>query len=226
MQRNFAAALSAVLKHEGGYVDHPSDPGGATNLGITHKTLAAWRKVVPFTKLPKSEIKALTRDEAAAIYRANYWNAIHGDDLPAGIDYAVMDYAVNSGPGRAAKTLQRLVGVPEDGQIGPVTLAAVGKVHPTNIASLINAYCDARMAFLTKLPTFATFGKGWTARVKGVRSLALEMAAQTPANPKPQPIPVQPPETPAKGKSGLPGWVVAAAVLAAAVAVYFIFIHR
>jgi lysozyme family protein len=176
MQRNFERSLSAVLAHEGGYVDHPKDPGGATNMGITHKTLALWRKVTPYWDLPKSEIKALKRSEAAAIYRANYWDKIKGDDLPSGLDYAVMDYAVNSGPGRAAKALQRLVGAAEDGQIGPDTLRKVAAVHPDNLASLIIAYCDGRMTFLKGLPTFGTFGKGWTSRVTGVRKLALEMA--------------------------------------------------
>lgn len=214
MQRNFERSLSAVLAHEGGYVDHPKDPGGATNMGITHKTLALWRKVTPYWDLPKSEIKALKRSEAAAIYRANYWDKIKGDDLPSGLDYAVMDYAVNSGPGRAAKALQRLVGVAEDGQIGPDTLREVAAVHPDNLASLIAAYCDGRMAFLRGLPTFPTFGKGWTSRVTGVRKLALEMAGDK----LPIDLPDEP-ETPASEPANKPsrvGWVVFAIVAAAA----------
>jgi lysozyme family protein len=186
MHSNYEASLAAVLKHEGGYVDHPSDPGGATNLGITHKVLAKWRKVSPWWKLDKSEVKNLTRSEAAAIYRANYWDAIKGDELPSGVDYAVFDYAVNSGPARAAKALQRIVKAKVDGAIGPETVGLAGKLAASDI---INLLCDERMTFLQRLSTFGVFGKGWTARVKGVRTLALRMAAS--------PSPVTPPPTPA-----------------------------
>lgn len=181
-ERGFDRALLLVLAHEGGYVDHPSDPGGATNLGITRKTLARWRKVTPWTDLPKSEVKALTKASVAPIYRAFYWDEINGDKLPAGLDYAVFDYAVNSGPGRASMALQRLVGVADDGEIGPITLAAVAKRKP---ADLINALCDERLAFLRRLSTFPVFGRGWTSRVAGVRKVALEMAAE--AKPVAQP---------------------------------------
>ena len=166
---NFPACLADVLVHEGGYVDHPKDPGGATNLGITIGTLTGWLG----RQATKAEVKALTKTTVAPIYRANYWDKIGGDDLPSGLDAAVFDFAVNSGPGRAAKLLQRLVGVPQDGQIGPVTLAAVAKAP--NVAGLINAYCDARMAFLRGLGTFDTFGRGWTRRVDGVRKKSLQM---------------------------------------------------
>lgn len=174
-ERGFDRALTLVLAHEGGYVDHPSDPGGATNLGITRKTLARWRKVTPWTDLPKSEVKALTNAAVAPIYRAFYWDEINGDKLPAGLDYAVFDYAVNSGPGRAAMALQRLVGVADDGEIGPITLAAVAKRKP---ADLINALCDERMAFLMRLSTYPVFGRGWKSRVDGVRKTALGIAAE------------------------------------------------
>lgn len=185
-ERGFDRALPLVLAHEGGYVDHPSDPGGATNLGITRKTLARWRKITPWTDLPKSEVKALTKATVAPIYRAFYWDEINGDKLPAGLDYAVFDYAVNSGPGRAATALQRLLFVADDGEIGPITLAAIAKRKPTD---LINALCDERLAFLRRLSTFPVFGKGWTSRVAGVRKVALEMAAETkPVNPPSEPI--------------------------------------
>jgi lysozyme family protein len=203
MQSNFDAALSAVLKHEGGYVDHPSDPGGATNLGITHKVLAKWRKVSPWWKLDKSEVKNITRSEAAAIYRANYWDAIKGDELPSGVDYAVFDYAVNSGPARAAKALQRIVKAKVDGAVGPETVGLTGKLAASDI---INLLCDERMTFLQRLSTFGVFGKGWTARVKGVRKLALEMAATAPAEPV-QPAPPIPAPTPATDDKR-PWWAV------------------
>lgn len=165
----FARCVAEVLKHEGGYVDHPRDPGGATNRGITHLTLADWRGQ-PVTK---ADVQALTEKEAREIYRARFWNAIQGDRLPAGVDLAVFDFAVNSGPARAARVLQRQLGVPADGVIGPQTLAAVGKVDAARLAS---GLCRARLAWMRGLPTWDAFGKGWTARVVDVERVALEMA--------------------------------------------------
>jgi len=169
----FARCLDLVLAEEGGYADHPSDPGGATKFGITHKTLARWRKVSPWWKLPKAEVKALGRPEAGQIYRSGYWTRIRGADLPAGLDLALFDYAVNSGPPRAVKALQELVGVKADGWIGPLTLAAVRARPP---AELVAALCDARLGFLGRLATFSVFGTGWSRRVSTIRAAALEMA--------------------------------------------------
>lgn len=172
----FEACLTEVLRHEGGYVDHPSDPGGATNMGITHKTLARWRRVRPWSALPKAEVAALSRGEAAAIYRAQYWNASRAGDMPAGLDLALFDFAVNSGIDRAVRTLQATLGVPADGVVGPVTLAAVGE---RDVKAMINALCDRRLGFLGRLGTFATFGRGWTRRVAAVRAAALAGAKTT-----------------------------------------------
>jgi len=190
----FGRALSLVLKHEGGYVDHPADPGGATNRGITLATLSTWRG----RPVTKAEVKALTETEAAAIYRANYWNVVKGDDLPRGVDLAVFDFAVNSGPARAAKHLQALVGVDADGVIGPKTLAAIRSTKPSD---LIRKLTRSRLAFLSGLPTWPTFGKGWRARVLGVEKEALAMAGDasgpilTPPPPdiEPPPVPVSQP---------------------------------
>lgn len=173
-KENFQRSLAAVLAHEGGYVDHPVDPGGATNMGITHKTLARWRKVSPWWNLPKSAVQNLTKDEAGKIYRAQYWNTVRGDDLPAGLDYAVFDYAVNSGPARAVKDLQRVLGVGVDGIVGVETLSAL---TASNIANVITGLMDRRMAFLRSLKTFPTFGRGWTRRVNEVRETAGKMAS-------------------------------------------------
>ena len=172
MKKNFRVSLAHVLAHEGGYVDHPLDPGGATNLGITRRTLAAWRGVRPWRKLPKSEVKSLKRREAARIYRARYWDGVSGDKLPSGVDYAVFDYAVNSGVARAAKALQSVVGARVDGIVGPMTLAAVSRHHPKTI---IRRLIARRRNFLQRLRTWKTFGRGWTARVNGVLTDALEM---------------------------------------------------
>jgi lysozyme family protein len=173
MQSNFAAAIALVLKSEGGYVDNPKDNGGATNLGITRAVLASWRGVAPVTRLPKSAVANLTVAEATTIYRANYWQAIAGDDLPSGLDYAVLDYAVNSAPARAAKALQTLLGVTVDGRIGPETVAAAKAAGNEAILKL----CAARLAWLETLPTWQTFGGGWSKRVASVRADALNMAA-------------------------------------------------
>lgn len=169
MNRNFARALSLVLKHEGGFVNHPDDPGGATNKGVTIATYRAY--VNP--KGTVADLKKITDEQVAKVYKAQYWDAVKGDDLPSGLDYAVFDYAVNSGPARAAKHLQAVIGVTQDGKIGPQTVAKAASL-PT--ASTINALCDKRMAFLKGLKTWPTFGKGWTRRVEDVRSEATKMA--------------------------------------------------
>ena len=166
----FERCLSEVLRHEGGYVDHPGDPGGATNMGITRKTLARWRKVTPWTGLPKAAVAALTRDEAALIYRASYWNTVRAGAMPAGVDLALFDFAVNSGPDRAVRMLQAALGVAADGEVGPVTLAAAGAADHRR---LVNALCDRRLSFLQRLTSFAVFGRGWTRRVAEVRAEAL-----------------------------------------------------
>lgn len=170
MADRFDACLTEVLRHEGGYVDHPSDPGGATNMGITRKTLARWRKVSPWTALPKHEVATLTRGEAAQIYRANYWNACSAGSMPAGLDLALFDFAVNSGSDRAVRMLQAVLGVSADGEVGPVTIVAAGS---GDTRRLINALCDRRLGFLERLATFAAFGRGWTRRVAAIRVAAL-----------------------------------------------------
>lgn len=164
----FAKAMPHVFMEEGGYVDNPKDPGGATNLGITISTLSAWEG----RKVSKTEVKALTKDKATSIYKSNYWDAIRGDDLPSGVDYAVFDFAINSGPARAVKFLQRVVGVADDGVVGAKTLAAIREMSPERI---INALSDARLGWLKTLDTFKTFGKGWSGRVSRVRSRALAL---------------------------------------------------
>lgn len=177
----FDACLTEVLRHEGGYVDHPADPGGATNMGITRKTLARWRGISPWWNLPKTAVQALDRSEAAQIYRAGYWDLCRAGEMPAGVDLAVFDYAVNSGPGRAVRTLQHVLGVPIDGIVGPVTLAAASKA---DAAGTIGELCDRRLGFLKLLSTFPVFGRGWTSRVRAVRTAALA-AAPTSHHPNP-----------------------------------------
>lgn len=175
MSHGFTPELQAwIFKTEGGYVDHPKDPGGATNMGITRKTLAAWRGISPYTALPKSEVRNLTKTEAASIYKKNYWDLAQCSSLPRGLDYAVMDYGVNSGVGRAVKDLQRTVKEfykgTVDGVIGAMTITAVKDFcEAYGVDVLIKAYCDRRFAFVSGLKTFATFGKGWTTRIWGAK---------------------------------------------------------
>jgi lysozyme family protein len=151
---------SWLFASEGGYVDHPADPGGATNHGITHKVLARWRG----RPVSKQDVRDLTLAEAGQIMKVNYWDVIQGDKLPAGLDYALFDYAVNSGPGRAVKDLQRVLGVKVDGLVGLETLAAV---ESKNVVAQIEALCERRYRFVSGLKTFAVFGKGWTRRIMG-----------------------------------------------------------
>lgn len=177
MDRNFDRALSAVLKHEGGFANHPKDPGGPTNKGVTLANFRAYVK--PGGTV--DDLKALTTAQAGTVYRRFYWDAVMGNDLPDGVDYAVFDFAVNSGPKRAAQFLQRIVGAADDGVIGPATIKAVKAMDGHKV---IAALLDARLAWLKTLGTFKTFGNGWASRVDGVRKLALELADQPRFAPK------------------------------------------
>ncbi|MGV8855325.1 MAG: glycoside hydrolase family 108 protein [Devosia sp.] len=178
----FDICLDSVLAQEGGYADHPGDPGGATNLGITRKTLARWRQVTPWWALPKSAVQQLQRPEAGRIYRAGYWDASRAGQMPHGLDLALFDFAVNSGPGSAVRSLQAELGVRVDGAVGPLTLGAVNARAGTDgIAGLIDALSDRRLGFLNRLSGFAVFGRGWTRRVATIRTAALAAAGATPS---------------------------------------------
>jgi lysozyme family protein len=168
MRANFAEALQHVLKHEGGFVNHPADPGGMTNLGCTK---AVWEEHCGHP-VDEKAMRALTPADVAPLYKRKYWDKIKGDELPDGVDYVVFDAAINSGPGRAAKWLQATVGVEPDGGIGPKTLEAVGGFGPKD---LIEDYSKRRLAFLMDLNTWPTFGKGWGRRVNDVEQTALKM---------------------------------------------------
>lgn len=167
----FDRCLKAVLKHEGGYVDHPRDPGGATNLGITLGTAKAFRLDIDGDgDVDKNDVRLLTPATAAPVYRAGYWLKCKCDQLPAGVDYMVFDLAVNSGTGRAIRYLQRAAGVAEDGVIGPKTLAAVHAVRPD---AIVGKMANIREVFYRSLSTFPTFGRGWLRRLNDVRGTAL-----------------------------------------------------
>jgi lysozyme family protein len=168
MKENFDTALEAILHHEGGYVDHPKDPGGRTNLGCTQRVWEEWVG----HPVDEKTMRELTPELVGPLYKAKYWDKIKGDDLPAGVDYVVFDAAINSGPGRAAKWLQQTVGAVPDGAIGNGTLA---KVEAMDADDIVSKYQETRLGFLKSLPTWDTFGKGWGRRVTEVKDAALKM---------------------------------------------------
>jgi lysozyme family protein len=185
MKANFGACVAHVFLSEGGYVDHPNDPGGATNMGITIKTLAAYRG----RKVTKAEVKALTKSEAAEIYRKNYWDAVSGDYLPRGLDLVAFDGAVNSGPARGAEWLQQALGVAPDGRIGPKTIAAANSTYaPAAIARNIairRTFMKSIRDKKTKALLWDTFGRGWNNRLLALEKAALAMADDASLTAKP-----------------------------------------
>lgn len=148
----FKEYIERILGHEGGYVNHPNDPGGETNWGIAKRSY------------PQLNIKTLTREKAIEIYRDDFWIRYRCNELPEDVAFQVLDAAVNHGGGNAIRWLQRSVGVADDGVIGSVTLAACRRMAPADILLLFNA---ERLEFYTKLSTWPSFGKGWTRRVAG-----------------------------------------------------------
>lgn len=169
MQQNFEYSLSHVLMHEGGWSDHPRDPGGATMKGIT---LATFRRYFGENQ-SKDDLRAISDTQLRQIYASGYWDKCHCNELPAGIDYAVFDGAVNSGPGRSIRWLQLAVNASSDGIIGPITLAKVTLDDADNVT---NKICDERLSFLRRLSTWSVFGRGWERRVENVRTTASTMA--------------------------------------------------
>ena len=168
MKSNYDKCLKTILHHEGGYVNHPKDPGGETNLGVTKRVY----KEHGGTK----DMKDLLVEDVAPIYKKGYWDKIKGDDLPGGLDLCVFDFGVNAGPGRAAKFLQQMIGTTVDGGIGPNTLAKVEKyIRENGEAESVEKYKSMRQKYYEQLSTFATFGKGWTRRVEETTKLALDL---------------------------------------------------
>jgi len=172
MNSNFDKAFDLVMKSEGGYVNDPSDRGGETNLGVT---IAAWGAYLGRNIQP-GEMKALTREQVKPFYKQMYWDKVKCDDLPKGVDYAVFDFAVNAGTGRAAKFLQRAVGAVDDGVIGAGTLALVAKALTKD---LLDNFSKQKEDFYRGLAeTNASqqkFLKGWLARVEHVHDDAIDM---------------------------------------------------
>lgn len=170
MRANFPNALAHVLEHEGGFSDHPKDPGGVTNLGVTLRTWQEWVRH-PVTV---NAMKELTPEDVTPLYEKKYWRIANCDSLPAGLDYLVFDFAVNAGPGRALKTLQTAVGVTPDGVLGPKTLSAIAAV---GVEKAVELFTEERLKFYKSLQTFDVFGKGWTRRSEEARDIAKTMIA-------------------------------------------------
>lgn len=166
----FEPAVSLILKHEGGFSNHPKDPGGATNMGITQKTLDSFNRRFPGCGFPSS-VRDLKVEQVKTIYRIDYWDVCRCDELPPGLALSVFDMCVNAGPGRATRILQQVLGVHADGKIGPITLAAAANTR----APEIYAYANKRMEFYKSLSTFETFGRGWTRRTEETLTEALKL---------------------------------------------------
>lgn len=167
---NFQKCLDFVLKHEGGFVNNPSDPGGMTNLGVTSRVWEEWVG----HPVSEKEMRNLTPLMVRPLYKRKYWDACFADDLISGLDYCVFDVAVNSGVGRSIKLLQSCARATPDGDYGSITSALVKKVSSDPIR-IIELYCARRLEFLESLRTFATFGKGWSQRISEVKATALGM---------------------------------------------------
>lgn len=221
-------SLRLVLKYEGGYTNHPADPGGPTNWGITiNDARMYWKK-----NATAQDVKVMPLSVAKTIYKARYWDVLRCDELPPGLDYTIMDYGVNSGVGRSGKVLRRALGLPDNTSV--VTDQVIAAVRKANITKLINFICSERMAFLRSLRTWPSFGKGWTARVTAVRAHSLNMAGKPTVL---TPEPIIPPKTEkaiipintkgqvgssvgtatvgttAAAQPGLPAWAVIAIIL-------------
>jgi lysozyme family protein len=150
----FKTALDLILKHEGGYVNHPEDPGGETKYGISKRAY------------PDVDIKNLTPEQAGEIYYKDYWCKVQCDSLPEPVALMVFDAAVNMGVRRAAKQLQKAASATPDGVVGPMTIKAVRDAYRTSEEDFLQALYDKRQSFYERLKTFKTFGRGWTRRNK------------------------------------------------------------
>jgi lysozyme family protein len=172
-QASWPQIASWLDADEGGFVDDPRDPGGATNHGVTLRELAAYEG----HQVTVADVRALSLTTANAILKTQYFDAVHGADLPSGLDYAVTDAAVNSGPVQAIKWLQAVLKISADGHWGVITSHAVSQIKPADVVALIDAYDRARLGFLQRLRTWPIFGKGWSNRVNRVPARAKILAA-------------------------------------------------
>ena len=151
MRQNLQRSLDFTLKFEGGYIKHPKDPGGHTNKGITLATLRRYR-----SKATVADLKNISDELVAQIYRHGYWDAVEADHLAAGVDGATFDYSVNSGPGAAKKSLMKVIGGPD---------------HMT-----VKKLCARRLSIYQTFKHWKYFGKGWTRRITTGEALWVKWA--------------------------------------------------
>jgi len=168
----FETCLSETLKWEGGWSNHPQDTGGATMRGVIQRVYDAWRER---QGLARQTVRKITDDELNAIYRENYWQLVRGDELPEGLDLCVFDYGVNSGPSRSVSHLQEVLGIKVDGNMGPVTIAAVNASDPVEI---VKKLCERRRKFVRQIKSYPTFGKGWNRRIDGIEQVSCAMCSE------------------------------------------------
>ena len=152
----FDTIFERLMLHEGGYVNHPNDPGGETIWGVTKRVAQAHGYYGDMRKLPKSTAKAITEK--------SYYKAVKGDQLDRLSAWQLTDAAYNHGNRQAVKFLQRAVGASADGLIGPRTLEAVAAMDKNDVVLLFNA---ERIDFYTGLRGWVSFGKGWARRIVG-----------------------------------------------------------
>lgn len=161
------SALQFVLRWEGGFVDHPADPGGRTNKGVTQRVYTAWLKRQGQSD---RDVKNIADAEVHAIYASDYWVPPRCDLLGSPLDLVQFDTAVNMGVGRAVRFLQGALGCGVDGDFGPATEQAVQRC---DAGGVIKAYCDRREAYYRQLaqqkPALAVFLKGWLNRLNALR---------------------------------------------------------
>ena len=172
MRDNFEKCLEAILHHEGGYVNHPADPGGMTNLGVTKRVYEEYIG----EEVDEATMRALTPEDVGPLYKKNYWDRMKCDQIADGLDLCVFDFGVNGGTGRGAKTLQTMIGTVADGGIGPNTLRKLDEyLEEHGVEEAVKNYQATRQEFYEGLKTFETFGRGWTRRVEETTEMALGM---------------------------------------------------
>jgi lysozyme family protein len=162
MNGDFNEAFDIVIGHEGGYTANHADPGNWTGGKVGAGTLKGTKYGVSGASYPNEDIPNLTLDRARALYRADYWDKVRGDEVPFPVAFVLFDGAINSGPAKSIMWMQLAAGVADDGKFGPLTLAAILKADPDWLASVALGY---RLKFMTGLSTWATFGKGWARRI-------------------------------------------------------------
>lgn len=173
--KSFAAAMEFSLRWEGGYADHPADPGGETYRGISrrhHPTWPGWGFVDAQPRpIPRNRVFPELEPQVRGFYREHYWDRIKGDQLPPRLAATVLDWAIHSGVLTASRELQRMVSATPDGSIGPVTLAAVWDwLDRAGAESLTEVRRDFLTRLIARRPSLGVFRSGWVARLENLSS--------------------------------------------------------